>query len=98
MIAKQVNKTMMPSIATVWERISAHAGDTFLQIKGGAFTYDAESSHIKPDRTNQQIPRAHFEEALGLVPLENTVPVQHLRGPSYIYAILMDPRISQGDW
>jgi hypothetical protein len=36
--------------------------------------------------------------APGLVPLENTVPVQHLRGPSYIYAILMDPRIRQDDW
>jgi hypothetical protein len=89
---------MKPSIDTIWQRISAHAGETFQQIRGGEFTYVGESSHIKPDRTNQQIPRGHFEEALGLVPLENAVPVQHLRGPSYIFAVLMDPRIRQGDW
>lgn len=89
---------MKPSITSVWERISAHAGETFHQIRGGEFTYVAESGYLRPDRTNQQIPRAHFEEALGLVPLENTVPVQHLRGPSYIYAILMDARIRQDDW
>lgn len=88
----------MPSIDAVWMRIANSEGETFQQIRGGEFTYVAESSHIKPDRTNQQIPRAHFEEALGLVPLENTVPVQHLRGPSYIYAVLMDPRIRKGDW
>ena len=39
-----------------------------------------------------------MEEAAALVPLANTVPVQHLRAPSYIYAILMDPRIRQSDW
>ena len=89
---------MTPRIETVWLCISTHAGETFQQIRGWAFTYVAECSYLKPDRTNQQIPRAHFEEALGLVPLENTVPVQHLRGPSYIYAILMDPRIRRGDW
>lgn len=89
---------MKPCIDAIWQRISAHAGETFQQIRGGEFTYIAESSHIKPNRTNQQIPRAHFEEALGLVSLENTRPVQHLRGPSYIFAVLMDPRIRQGDW
>jgi hypothetical protein len=35
---------------------------------------------------------------LRYVPLPNTVPVQHLRGPSYIYAILMDSRIRRTDW
>jgi hypothetical protein len=88
----------MPSIDAIWRRIADHEGDTFRQIRGGEFTYVTERGFLKPDRTNQQIPRAHFEEALGLVPLENSVPVQHLRGPSYIYAILMDPRIRQGDW
>jgi hypothetical protein len=31
-------------------------------------------------------------------PLPNTVPVQNLQGPSYLYAILMDSRIRDGDW
>jgi hypothetical protein len=29
-------------------------------------------------------------------PLSNTVQLQKLRGPSYIYAIIMDERICQG--
>ncbi|HUX46448.1 MAG TPA: hypothetical protein VMV58_00410 [Desulfosporosinus sp.] len=46
--------------------------------------------------TNVQISKAHFMEALGHYPLNNTVQLQNLRGPSYIYAIVMDKRICQG--
>ncbi len=86
------------SIETVWGRIVAHAGRQFTQIRGATFKYSVEDGHIHPDRTNQRIARSNFQEALGLVPLGSTVPVEHLRGPSYIYAILMDHRIRQGDW
>ncbi len=87
-----------PDIQEVWERIEAHAGQTFNQLRGGAFAYGVVGGHVVPDRTYQQIPRSHFERALDLVPLESTRPVQHLRGPSYIYAILMDHRIRRNDW
>ncbi len=83
---------------TIWARIKAHEGETFHQIRGGKFTYSVTAAAIVPDRTNQNIPRAHFEEAAQLLPLENTVPVQHLRGPSYIFAVLMDSRVRAGDW
>ena len=88
----------MTDIDEVWSRITTHAGEKFYQIRGGEFTYEVSGGHVHPDRTKQQIPKSHFEEALGYVPLENTIPVQHLRGPSYIYAILMDSRIRQSDW
>lgn len=88
----------MTDIDEVWSRITAHTGEKFYQIRGGEFTYEVSGGHVHPDRTKQQIPKSHFEEALGYVPLENTIPVQHLRGPSYIYAILMDSRIRQSDW
>jgi len=87
-----------PDESAVWGRILAHAGETFTQIRGGVFTYVVEGSYLHLDRTNQAIPRKHIDEALDLVPLANTVPVQHLRAPSYIYAILMDDRIRAGDW
>ncbi len=87
-----------PNTDEVWRRIEAHAGETFHQIRGGEFTYTATSSYISPDRTSQHIPKAHFERALAMVPLSDTVPLQNLRGPSYIYAVLMDPRIRRGDW
>lgn len=88
----------MASMDTVWARIKASQGEAFHQIRGGDFRYKVSGTSVIPDRTNQNIPRSHFAEALDLVPLSNTVAVQHLRGPSYIYAILMDRRIRQKDW
>ncbi len=88
----------MRDIETIWTRIESHAGAKFHQIRGGEFTYVVTGGHVIPDRTNQQIPKSHFKETLSYLPLTNIVPVQHLRGPSYIYAILMDRRIRESDW
>jgi hypothetical protein len=86
-------------IDEVWSRIEAHAGETFCQIRGGKFTYVVEGGHIYISRTKQRIPKSNFEKALALVPLENTVPLQKkFRGPSFIFAILIDRRIRQNDW
>ena len=82
----------------IWKRIESHAGEVFTQIRGGEFSYQAHKGYIELDRTNQNIAQSDFEEAYHLLPLPNTVPVQHLRGPSYIYAILMDSRIRLSDW
>ena len=88
----------MTSIDEIWRRIEARQGDTFRQIRGGEFTYRAKGGYLELSRTNQKVSRSDLEEALRLVPLQSTTPVQHLRAPSYIFAILMDDRISQGDW
>lgn len=88
----------MPGIEEVWRRIEAHAGERFHQIRGGQFTCEVAGVYLRPDRLNQNIPRSHFGEALAYLPLGNTVPVQNLRGPSFIYMILMDRRIRQADW
>lgn len=88
----------MANIQMVWPRIQAHAGDTVRQIRGGSFRYTIVDDHVVLDRTNQRVPRSQFAEALQIVPLPNTVPLQHLRAQSYIYAILMDPRVRRSDW
>jgi len=89
----------MVSIDEVWQRIEIHSGETFRQIKGGEFTYAVEGGHVYVSRTPQRIPKSHFEKALDYVPLINTVPLQKkLRGPSFIYAIMMDSRIRKSDW
>jgi len=88
----------MPDIETIWARIKACEGETFLLIQGGEFAYIVDGGQLTPDRTNQNIPKSNFQAALPLLPLKNTVPVQHLRGPSFIYAILMDQRIRLSDW
>ncbi len=88
----------MVTFEDIWKRIVFHAGEEFHQIRGGIFSYTIEGNSVVLDRTNQNIAKSHFKEASGLIPLNNTQPVQHLRGPSYIYAILMDARIRITDW
>lgn len=82
----------------VWARIVRLSGETFNQKSGKVFTYEARGRTIYLHTTNRMISRTAIENALALVPLENTVPVQHLSAPSYVYGILMDPRIRSGDW
>lgn len=88
----------MPNIEVVWQRIRAHEGEVFHQVRGGEFRYRVVGNQLVPDRTRQQIPRSHFERALELAPLPSTTAVQRLRGPSYLFAVLMDDRIRRGDW
>lgn len=85
-------------IDEVWSRIVDHAGQTFHQKRGKAFTYTVGGGGIRPSTTDQLIPRSQFEKALPALPADDTVPFQHLRGPSYIWAILMDPRIRLDNW
>ena len=92
------NGAGQPDVNEVWRRIEQHAGEEFRQIRGRTFSYQIVSGAVRPSTTNRTIPRSDFAKALELVPLATTVPVQHFQGPSYIYAILMDPRIRRGDW
>ena len=97
---------MQTSSDTVWQRIRDHAGEDFLAIDGTAFQYKLmEGSINSPKKSTLQVVgnrhpiyRSTFEKAMELVPLQNTSDVKHLRGPSYLYGILMDERIRCGDW
>ena len=82
----------------VWPRIVRHSGHTFHQLRCKPFTYEARGRTIYLETTNRMISRTAIEKALERVPLENTVAVQDLSAPSYIYGILMDPRVRAGDW
>lgn len=86
------------SIDAVWARIKANEGQMFRQIRGNVFTYTIVESSIVPSTTNQRIARSVLAEAIKLMPLRDTVPLQHLRAPSYLFAILMDHRIRGNDW
>lgn len=83
---------------TVWRKIISHSGETFHQMRGKAFTYSAHGRTIYLHTTNRMISRTAIEKALEHVPLENTVPVQDLSAPSYIWGILMDDRIRGSHW
>ena len=66
-------------IDEVWGRIRQHEGATFRQVRGKEFMYSIEGEGLRPSTTNWLIARRYFEETLALVPLDNTVPLQHLR-------------------
>lgn len=81
------------NIELIWARICRHEGETFRQIRGKEFTYTVNGNSIRLSTTNYNIAKSTFEKALAFLPLENTVPIQHLSAPSYLYAILTDSRI-----
>lgn len=86
------------TIEVLWERIKKCEGQVFKQIRGGRFTYKINGNTLILSRTNRLVPKSDFERALKKVPLENTVPLQNLQAPSYLYAILMDERIKKNEW
>ena len=82
----------------VWNRIVSHSGQTFHQMRGKPFTYTARGRTIYLHTTNRMISRTAINGALSRVPLKNTVAVQDISAPSYVYGILMDHRIRRSDW
>ena len=85
-------------IENVWERIKQYEGEVFRQIKGKEFVYTIKGNAILLSTTNRIVSKGTFEKALEHVPLENTVPLQNLQAPSYLFAILTDKRIRKNDW
>jgi hypothetical protein len=82
----------------VWARIVSLEGEPFTQILGQQFEFEIHGNLLQLSTTNQAISRSQMEAAYELAPLQSTTSVQHLRAPSYIYAILMDPRVRRSDW
>ena len=84
----------MATFEVVWARIQAHQGEVFHQVRGGEFTYAVSGNAVHPDRTTRDLHKSQFEKALERVPVAGPGDLQDLQGPSYLYAILTDPRIS----
>ncbi len=88
-----------PSFFPVWKRIVAYAGEVFTTRRGLEFTYRVDREIFFPSRTDYAISRANFETAYEMVPIEGPGTISNLiRGSSYVWAVLHDERISQGDW
>lgn len=87
-------------IDDVWRRITGNAGQQFRQKLGKPFTYSIRGNTIELHTTNRMIPRSDLERALGHVPFASTTIVNRLavQAPSYVFAILMDPRVRKSDW
>lgn len=87
----------MGDFETTWFLIKRYAGQKFYQVRGTEFTYRVEKDYVIPGGTGILIPKKHFEEAAVLIhstgKFSPDAPARHLRGLSYIYAVLTDRRI-----
>lgn len=80
--------------ADLWVAICHHEGRVFRQKRGQPFTYAVRGGAIVPSTTNYRIPRAAFVAARARLPVSGPGQLNDLPGPSYLYAILTDPRIA----
>lgn len=77
----------------VWQQIINFEGATFFLQDGGEFTYIVGKDFLALSGCGFNLPKKDIEAALDLYPFKNIIPIQHLRCPSYIFAILKDERI-----
>jgi len=83
----------------IWSRITVHAGETFHTKTGLKFTYKIKGSGFYPSRTNYRISKTDFRTAYRMVPIDGPGAINEIvRGPSYVWAVLHDQRISVGKW
>jgi len=83
------------SFEEVWARIVAHAGETFYMKRDHEeFTYIVKGNGFYPSRTSYRISKKDFKTAYGMMPIKGPGPISNIvRGPSYVWAVLNNPRI-----
>jgi hypothetical protein len=88
-----------PSIEVVWSRIRALEGERFETKSGEPFSFSIKGNVLRTDRARQNLGKAQFERVLSLVPIDGPGAISNLvRGPAYVWAVLHDSRVRQGDW
>jgi hypothetical protein len=88
-----------PSFNVAWDRIVINAGLLFETKTGLDFTYTVDGNTVTSSRSNQMLSKSDFEKAYNIIPLDGSGEItREVRGPAYIWAILHDQRIRQGQW
>lgn len=77
----------------VWTRIRALEGAEFRQLRGKPFTFETQERTIRLHTTNRSISRTQVERAVAMWPVAGPGQFNSLQAPSYLYAILLDPRV-----
>lgn len=88
----------MADIGAVWVRIQRHAGAQFHTKTGLPFTYEVPGNYLRVDRANRSLSKTNFGKALEAMPAAGPGEIKERQGSAYTWAILMDPRIRQGEW
>ena len=86
----------------VWKRIVEHQGAEFRTMKNLPFTHAVEGRGIwfyrNGKRIEQRLGSHDLEQGILLCPVNKTTELKRLRDPSYLFGLLMDPRIRSTDW
>jgi hypothetical protein len=77
----------------LWKAIASHSEEPFATKNGIPFTYIVSGDSLHLQNTNQVLGRAQFEDAAGRKGITKPSDLGDLRGSSYTWAILQDPRI-----
>lgn len=82
----------------IWAKIERHQGQEFQTKRGKPFRYTVKYGCVIPDHTDRNLPGSHFEAVWAMGSTEGPAEVAKrdpkIQGPSYIWAILNDPRIA----
>ena len=78
----------------VLNRIMQNQGQVFYTITNLPFTYVVQSGSLLVNRANYIIPLSDISKAIQLLPCAGPSAIgKTVHGPSYIWAILNDPRV-----
>ncbi len=89
----------MLTFDVIWKRIRSYEGEKYSTKRGIEFTYVIEGERLCPSRTVYWIAKNDFKKVYRKIPIEGPSAISNdVRGPSYVWAILHDKRISQGEW
>lgn len=89
----------MADFERIRQRIVANQREDFRTVTGLPFTYEIEGEVLVPSRTHYNLPKSQVKKAFELVPFAGPGAINSIvRGPSYVWAILHDPRIRGTDW
>ncbi len=80
---------------SIWLNIIHCEGEEFRTITGLPFTYKIEDNYLNTNRTDYPLSKSEFKKAAAIKNLSGPGQISDfVRGPSYVYAILTDDRIT----
>ena len=86
----------------VWRRIEKHQREEFQTATALPFEYEVEGNGIwfyrEGKRINRKLTRTQVNVAVLRCPLASTTEIKDLIDYSYLFALLMDPRIREKAW
>ncbi|MCW4049825.1 MAG: hypothetical protein NWE89_08825 [Candidatus Bathyarchaeota archaeon] len=88
-----------PVFDEVWTRIKKRSGEVFFTKTGLRFTYKIKGDKILLSRIHYSLSKTDLMKAYTKVPLGGPSELTSIvRGPSYVWAILQDARVSLRQW